>query len=169
MEEIWKDIIGYEGLYQVSSFGRVKSLSRDSFNGKTFFKTKEKILSTCTRGKGYEEIVLRKKGKRKCYTIHQLVAMTFLNHVPCGQKLVVDHINDIKTDNRLENLQVITQRENAFKTQGKYSSKYKGVHKDKNRTNWRACILINKKKINLGSFKSEYEAHLAYQEALKSI
>lgn len=169
MQEIWKDIPNYEGIYQVSNLGSVKSLSRDSFNGKTFFKTKEKILSDRINKRGYKEIVLLKKGKRKCYTIHQLVAIAFLNHIPCGQKMVVDHINDIKTDNKLDNLQVITQRENACKTQGKYSSQYKGVHKDKNRTNWRACILIDKKKVNLGSFDNEYDAHLAYQNKLKEI
>jgi len=169
MEEIWKSIPGYEGIYEVSNLGNVKSLSRECFNGKVFFKTKERILKTRVNKQGYKEIILLKKGKRKGYSVHQLVAMAFLNHIPCGYKVVVDHINSNRLDNTVENLQVITQRENVFKTQGQYSSQYKGVHKDKNRTNWRASILINKKRINLGTFENEYDAHLAYQNKLKEI
>ena len=74
---------------------------------------------------------------------------------------------------RVENLQLIEQRENCRKTQGKYSSKYKGVYKIevKGKNNvyiyFRSTIYLDKKNKNLGIFKSEYEAHLAYQNALQ--
>ena len=59
---------------------------------------------------GYERVTVKDlNGGYKCYGVHQLVAMAFLDHVPNGHTLVVDHINDVKSDNRLSNLQLITQ------------------------------------------------------------
>ena len=155
--EIWKDIKDYEGLYQVSNLGRVKSLKFG----------KERILSAATNATGYSLVALC-NGKTKAITVHQLVAMAFLNHKPCGYKLVVDHINTIKTDNRLENLQVITHRQNCTKDK-KGTSKYTGVHWCKPRNKWRAEIRINGKTKYLGSFKSELEASEAYQLKLETI
>lgn len=164
MEEIWKAIPGYDG-YEVSNLGNVKSLSKQRVFGKNTYFTKEKILKPLSNGKGYYQVEIYKK---RIY-IHQLVAISFLNHKKDGHKLVVDHINDIKTDNRLENLQIVTQRENNRKTQGNYSSQYKGVNWQKGINKWRAKITINNKQKHLGVFNSEYEAHLAYQNKLKEI
>ena len=163
MQEIWKDIPTYEGKYQVSNLGNVKSLN--------YNKTKiEKLLIPRINMRGYYQFILCKDGKTKTFTSHQLVAITFLNHTPDGtQKLVVDHINDNKLDNRVENLQIITQRENAYKTQGEYSSQYKGVNWFERLNKWCAKININGKSKHLGYFIDEYEAHLEYQEALKEI
>ena len=155
--EIWKDIKDYGGLYKVSNLGRVKSLKFG----------KERILSAATNATGYSLVALC-NGKTKAITVHQLVAMAFLNHKPCGYKLVVDHINTIKTDNRLENLQVITHRQNCTKDK-KGTSKYTGVHWCKPRNKWRAEIRINGKTKYLGSFKSELEASEAYQLKLETI
>lgn len=169
MEEIFKDIPGYEGLYQVSNLGRVKSLSRLNFSNGFYRRQKERILSPASHRKGYLICVLCKNTHRKTIKIHQLVAMAFLNHTPCGMLLVVDHINDNKLDNRLENLQIITNRENSFKTQGKYTSNYKGVcwyNRDKK---WVSKIQINGKTITLGRFNCELAAHQAYQNKLKDI
>ena len=161
--EIWKDVIGYEGLYQISNSGRVKSLGNNKFK-------KEKILKDCNDYRGYYKVSLSKNGNVKLRKIHQLVAIAFLNHKPDGtSKIVVDHINDIKTDNRVENLQIITQRENAFKTQGNYTSNYKGVHLKKGRNKWDANITINRKTVYLGSFKDEYKAYQAYQNKLEEL
>lgn len=156
--EVWKDIPDYQGLYQVSNLGNVKSLR---FN-------KERILSP-RQSKGYYLVGLCLNNKRKTMGIHQLVAIAFLNHIPNGHKIIVDHINDIKTDNRVENLQVITQRENSYKTQGNYSSKYKGVNWHKAASKWRSSVRINGKTIHLGLFNCELAAHLAYQNKLKEI
>jgi hypothetical protein len=158
MNEFWKDVKGYEGRYLISSTGKVKSIIGN----------KEIILKQFLSGIGYNAVNLCKDGKRKKITIHQLVAITFLGHKICGHKLVVDHINDIKTDNRVENLQIITQRENSCKTQGKYSSKYKGVNFYKKTNKWLAHISINGTVKHLGYFKNEHDAHLAYVKALNN-
>jgi hypothetical protein len=169
VEEIWKDIPGYEGMYQVSNLGNVKSLSRKLIKGKNIFFSKEIILKLTISIWGYLRISLSKELITKKFTVHQLVAMAFLNHKPCGHKLVVDHINDDKLDNRLENLQIITNRENCFKTQGKGTSNYKGVSWDKRAKRWQARIYFNGKNKNLGTFKTELEASNIYQNKLKEI
>ena len=170
MEEIWKDIPEYEGLYQVSNLGRVKSLPKEWITGiRTIRRHNGKILKPFMCLEGYLTVSLLKNFKCKKFKVHQLVAMAFLNHKPCGFNLVIDHINDNPSDNRVENLQIVTNRYNTCKTQGKYSSQYKGVYWLKDKQRWRAGILINKKPKFLGTFTDEYEAHLAYQNALKQI
>ncbi len=159
MKEEWKPIKDYEGLYEVSNLGRVKSLKFG----------KEKLLKQGIDGCGYLMCILHNNSRRQTRTTHQIVSEAFLSHERCGYKLVVDHINDIKIDNRVENLQLITQRDNSFKTQGKYSSKYKGVCWDKNAKKWQSAIRINGNRIYLGLFNCELAAHLAYQNKLKEI
>lgn len=167
MQEIWKDIPNYEGIYQVSNLGNVKSLSRTIKHSKGGDKViKEKPLRQTINKLGYYYVGLCKKDTRKFYKTHQLVAMAFLNHVPCGMELIIDHINDIKTDNRLENLQVVTSRFNTCKTRTNYSSKYKGVSWHKRDKNWCVKIWLGGERKYLGSFENEYEAHLCYQNAL---
>lgn len=154
-EEEFKDIPGFEG-YQVSNFGRVKSLK------------KSKILKNRIGTTGYFYLSICANSKCRTRKVHQLVAMAFLNHTPCGYKLVVDHINNDKLDNRLENLQLITARENSSKNT-KGSSKYIGVSWDKQSKKWKASIEIDGIKKNLGRFRCETIAHLAYQNKLKEI
>lgn len=158
-KEIWKDVIGYEGSYQVSNLGRVKSLK---FNRK-------KILKPSVDSRGYLRVNFYKNKINFNRTIHQLVAESFLNHQPNGHKLVVDHINDNKSDNRLVNLQIISNRENVFKTQINYLSKYKGVSWNKLNKKWISRIYINGKHNYLGSFINEFDASQAYQTALKTL
>jgi hypothetical protein len=159
--EIWKDIPNYEGIYQVSSLGRVKSLGNNK-------QKKEKILKPATNPYGYVHVVLSKDAVSKSMKTSQLVAMAFLNHVPCGHKIVVDHIDDNKLNNTLENLQLITQRENTCKTQGKYSSNYRGVCWNRFENKWVSHIRIDGKHKRLGAFNDELEASNAYQIALKN-
>ena len=169
MEE-WREVPGYKDLYEVSSLGRVKSIPRKICNHQGCYISKEKILKPILSRKYYLVILSNSYlNIKQTKAVHQLVAMAFLNHIPCGYKLVVDHINDNPQDNRVENLQLITQRENAYKTQGKGSSKYKGVSWDKDRNKWVARININGKNIYLGGFNNEEEAHQAYQNKLKTI
>jgi hypothetical protein len=157
MKEIWKDIPTYDGIYQVSNFGNVRSLRYN----------KIKIMTSFKNTDGYLCVAIRNNGIAKNRKIHQLVAMAFLNHIPNGHQLVVDHINDDKLDNRIENLQIVTQRYNSRKTQGKYSSKYKGVSWDKNSNKWKAQIAINGIRKYIGLFDCEIKAHQSYQNALK--
>jgi hypothetical protein len=155
MIEEFKDIPEYEGLYQVSNLGNVKGLS------KNIILKKSKVYF------GYYIVSLYKDKIRKSFYIHKLVAITFLEHKPCGHKLVIDHINDDPCDNRVENLQIVSQRFNSYKTKNKYSSKLKGVGWHNNK--WRARIQINNKTLHLGHFKTEEEAHEAYKLKLKTI
>ena len=159
MQEIFKDIPGYEGIYQVSNLGRVKSI-----------KFGKEIIKRNGRSRQYLNVTLSVKNKQKTFSVHKLVAMAFLNHKPDGtQNLVVDHINDNPLDNRLENLQVITSRENVCKKQGEYTSKYKGVCWHKPTRKWRAKINVKYKSYRIGVFDTEEEASIAYQNKLKEI
>jgi hypothetical protein len=166
--EIWKDIKDYEGLYQVSSLGRVKSLERKTL-GKYGGIKKERILKSNKNNGGYLRLDLCKNGVQKNCKIHQLVAIAFLNHTPCGHKLVVNHKNFNKLDNRLENLEIITQRENSNLKHKESTSKFVGVFWDKSRGKWHSKIQINGKSKFLGYFKCEIKASEAYTKELKSL
>jgi len=170
MEEIWKDIPDYEGLYQVSNYGIVRSLPKQWFCGfGAIRKHNGKIMKLQKRKDGYITVRLTRNEIAKTITVHKLVASAFLNHKPNGYKLVVDHVNDNPSDNRVENLQLVTQRFNVRKTQGKYSSQYKGVSWCKIRNKFVSQIKVHKKKVFLGRYENEYDAHLAYQNALQNL
>ena len=111
MEE-WKDIKGYEGLYQVSNFGRIKSLPRKKFTptGWPYF-TKEKILKTSIDLNGYQGIELFKNGKGKRYLIHRLVAMAFVEGYKKG--LQVNHKDEDKSNNFYTNLEWCSRQYNC--------------------------------------------------------
>lgn len=156
MKEIFKNIEDYEG-YQISNLGSVKSFRRKT----------PKILKPIKNRGGYLVVDLQSEGKTKTRAIHQLVAITFLNHVPNGRKIIVDHIDNDQSNNKLENLQLITFRENCSKDK-KGSSSYTGVSWDKNRNLWRSSITLNSKHVHLGRFKTEEEAHNEYQKALNN-
>ena len=162
MQEVFRDIPNYKGMYQVSNLGNVKSLKRKGC-------LKDKFLKLCYDSRGYLNCNLHKNNVQKTRTVHQLVAISFLNHKIDGHKLVVNHINFNKSDNRLENLEVITQRKNANKKHIKSSSKYVGVYYNKANGKWISQININKTIKYLGSFKDEYKAYLAYKEELSKL
>tara|TARA_R100000541_G_scaffold3673_1_gene10949 strand:+ start:284 stop:796 length:513 start_codon:yes stop_codon:yes gene_type:complete len=165
--EIFKDITGFEGLYQVSNYGNVRSLDRVDSRG---YNLKGKAMKHRLNSTGYYMVNLKGKIKQKNCTVHQLVAIEFLNHKPNGNKgLVVDHVNNDKTINRLDNLQLISQRENLSKDRKGCSSKYAGVCWHKPSSKWIAKIHINGKQKYLGLFTDETEASTAYQNELKNI
>ena len=103
MEEEWRDVKGFEGLYMVSNMGNVKSLKRMKWNGRGYCKIPERILKAGKDGCGYLQVNLYKEGKGKMYLVHKLVATAFVEN-PEGYA-EVNHINEIKSDNRAENLE----------------------------------------------------------------
>ena len=114
--EEWRPVVGYEGLYEVSDWGRVKSLDRVvecySKLTNTFFKRyfKSEIKSTCLDKDCYEMVNLKKNGKHKTEKVHRLVAKAFIpNH---DKKPYIDHINGIRFCNYVWNLRWCTQFEN---------------------------------------------------------
>ena len=166
--EIWKDIPGYEGLYQCSNLGIVKSVSRTLYNGQAYYKSKEILLKPFQNKKGYLQVALHKNGQ-KSLMVHKLIAISFLNHKPCKMHKVINHINGITTDNRVINLEVTSNRRNVSIGKNSLKNKYTGTSFDKYYGRWKASIGINKKSINLGYFDNEYDAHIAYQNKLKSL
>jgi hypothetical protein len=156
--EIWKDIPGYEGMYQVSNFGNVKSLNYG----------KEKILK-CNLSDNYLKVTLSKNNKLKNFRVHQLVAVEFLNHIQNGHKIVVDHIDSNTLNNNVNNLRLITQRENCSKEKTIKKGLPVGVHYHKRDKKYESHITINGKLKYLGRFKTIEEASNVYQNKLKEI
>ncbi|MCK4500824.1 HNH endonuclease [Candidatus Babeliales bacterium] len=165
-----KEIVNYEGLYEISLDGEIKSLGRyvkhSSGNGECF--RKPRILKQSINSRGYKVVTLfDKDGKRKMWGVHMLMAMTFLNHTPDGtHKLVVDHKDNNRLNNQLDNLQIITGRENTSKDRKGGTSKYVGVSWYKKTSKWVSYIHLDGKKRFIGYFDDEQEAHLAYQKEL---
>ena len=138
MKEIWKDIKGYENYYMVSNTGKVKSLKRVIKHGGSKTKTlPETILKPNKVNFGYLQVTLNKNGKRKCRYIHNLVMETFVGPKKLGYE--VNHKNENKEDNSLENLEYLTCKENnnygtriqryiEKSKNGKRSKKIKGTH-----------------------------------------
>lgn len=157
-KEEWRDVLGYEG-YMISNIGRIKSVRFGKL------RIMKPALSNC----GYFHVTLCSNKKYKTRTIHQMVAIAFLDHVPCGLKLVVNHINGIKTDNRVENLEIVTNRKNTERNSPKSVSKYVGVGFHKGTNKWRARIRINSKEKYLGLFDTELQASNAYQNELSKL
>jgi len=168
--EIWLPVVGYEGIYEISSLGRIKALHKvlKMSNGKNRTH-KECILKPWKTIQGYLQMTLVKDGVRQKISMHVLVAQAFLNHVRCGFKVVVDHINGIKNDNRLVNLRLLSHRDNtALGYKNKKYSSHVGISYSKpspknNRIKrWTAVIQVNGECVRLGLFNTEREAIDAY-------
>lgn len=113
MNEIWKEIAGYEGYFEVSNLGNFRSKNRRvRYKTQGFRNYPGKSLLTETIVEGYQRIVLMKEGKRKRFMCHRLVAQEFVPNLE--NKPFVNHINGIRSDNRAENLEWVTQSENEI-------------------------------------------------------
>lgn len=125
-QEIWKDIPGYEGLYQVSNLGRVKALPKLVGRGRQYH-VGERLLSLRPMKNGYIRIHLDKDGSREYVSVHRLVAKAFIDN-PLNLPFV-NHKNENPTDNRVENLEWCTVKYNAnYGTRNQRISKSKMGH-----------------------------------------
>lgn len=110
-KEEWKDIPDFEGLYSVSTYGRIRSYPRKCWNGVGFFMLKERVMKLQDNGKGYLQIMLNAGGAPKLFYVHRLVLLTFVGP-PNG--LETNHKNGIKKDNTLWNLEYVTSSQNIL-------------------------------------------------------
>ncbi|MEB5649029.1 NUMOD4 motif-containing HNH endonuclease [Mammaliicoccus sciuri] len=110
MKEIWKDVPGYEGYYQASNLGRIKSLERKvEYINQEDRILKEKIMKLNPTSRGYIRISLCKKGRSRSHFVHRLIVSAFIGE----SNLQVNHIDGVKTNNNIENLEYVTPQENV--------------------------------------------------------
>lgn len=111
-EDVWRDIPGTNGAYQASTLGKIKSVGRWSVNSiGVRHRVYETVLTPCDQRGGYQHVVIKIDGKRKTIRIHTLIARTFLDQ-PDPSRWQINHKDGNKKNNRLENLEWVTPREN---------------------------------------------------------
>ena len=156
--EVWVSIPNSEDKYYISDLGRIKSVKYRNTSTHT-------ILKQSLSKNGYPYLCLYLKGKKKNPKVHQLVAITFLSHIPCGADLVVDHINNIKYDNRVTNLQLLSTRFNVIKDKMK-----EGIINNMSwfyaEYDWRPYLTIKNIRYNLKRCNSIEEASKLYHHAV---
>lgn len=155
IEEVWKPVKGYEGIYEVSNIGRVKSCERivTRSNGRKI-NFPEKIMKPSINHKGYEVIDLRKNGKRECGFVHRLVGKAFIKNP--DNKKQINHKNGVKRDNNVDNLEWVTNKENV-------------IHAYKNNlNNNRNAIESRKRKVDQLTLENEFiKSYNSIEEAIK--
>ena len=158
MEQIWKDIKGFEGLYQISNYGEVKSLM---FINGVIKKPREKFLFKSTRS-GYYVVNLCKNGKRISKQIHRLVAEAFIPN-PDGKK-IVNHKDYNRKNNYVENLEWVTQKENVMWSAERMKKPRKVI-----RTNTKMRNIIYRKSNNTYRViinRKEYKSQKTLEDAI---
>lgn len=151
MIEIWKNIVNYEGLYQISNYGNVRN-------------KKNLVMKTTLDGKGYYKINLCKSGIKKSFRIHKLLALYFIENPE--NKEEVNHIDGNKQNNDIKNLEWVTKYENRMHYEKIIRNVRRGVYFHKKNKTYIAqiCYRLNKQKIqkNLGSFINKEDAYQAF-------
>lgn len=155
MKEEWREIFNFEGLYEVSNLGRVRGLKSG------------KILKFDTSIDGYYVVRLYKKSIRKSLSVSKLVATHFISPI-IENGFVVDHKDNVKTNNKLDNLQIISHRDNCTKDR-KNDTGFAGVWFDKRRKKYTALLQINKSRVFLGSFNCPTKAYIVRLLAVKLV
>jgi hypothetical protein len=142
--EIWKDVVGYEGIYQVSNLGKVKSLM---FN-------KQKILKQVKSTNGYFMVGLWKEKKSSRHLVHRIMYEAFYGIKSCRQ-YVIDHIDNNKENNNLSNLQYITNRQNSSKDKNSKTGE-SNIYFNSNA--YLVRMRINNVKKSIGTYKTIEDA-----------
>ena len=164
---VWREVKEYEKLYEVSDTGLVRSMDRISTNRSGKYLRKGRILKPATNKKtSYLHVSLCENGKQTSKHIHQLVAECFLGHISTGHLLVVDHIDEDKTNNHATNLRIISNRLNISRGFKNKSSKYVGVYWDKRNEKWQSRAKVGRVLKCFGRYNTELEAHEARQKGL---
>ena len=149
MEE-WKEITDYPN-YEISNLGNVRN------------KTTNRLLKFGINSSGYYNINLYKNGKSKTFTLHRLLAITFIPNL--DNFPIIDHIDRNPLNNSINNLRWTTQQNNCYnKTTKFHTSKFRGVFWNKKNKNWRVSIYLNKIKTHIGSYNTEEEGARAFNE-----
>lgn len=157
--EIWKPIVGYEEIYEVSNYGRVKALERHIFTLNKNCIYKPLILKAILGKRGYYEVRLSVNYGSKIKKIHRLIAEYFIPNP--SNKSQVNHIDGNRLNNDISNLEWVNNRENSchrFKNSN-CSSKYTGVSYFKRDNKWRSQIQFKGKTTRFGMFDTEEEAY----------
>ena len=150
MNEVWKDIIGYEGFYQVSNMGRVRSLDRDIIdkNG-IVYSLKGSMREVSSSSRGYQDIGLSKDGEQKTFFIHRLVAESF---IPNPKSLpIVNHIDGDKRNNVVTNLEWVNNSQNIL------HAVETGLRGSKRNDNLKKEPVVTKKEKILNTYESNPE------------
>ena len=162
MIETWKPVIGYEGRYEASSLGFIRSLPKKDTRGNLYGGT---ILKGTPSNKlGHLKVDLCLSGKSSCVWVHRIVFESFFG--PIESPNVVDHIDCNTQNNCIDNLRSISNRLNTSRgiNKNNTTSKYIGVNWCKIKKRWRSQIRINGNRKHLGYFKSEKKASDAYRK-----
>lgn len=174
MKEIWKDIPEYEGIYRISNFGNIRTLDRYVTDiNKTQF-IRGKTLKPFDNGKGYMVVSLHKNGKRKNKYIHRLVAELFLNNY--NENLTINHKDFNTKNNKYNNLEVVTQKENIGYSvkNGRYieSNKRKvnkQIEKAIKKVRDKETVILNFYRNGIGINEISKKFHLKYDNVAKII
>lgn len=164
-KEIWKEVIGFSGIYEVSNTGKVRSIDRRIVrsNGRTTI-LKGKELNFSLDKDGYRFIQFNVNNKRYIRKIHRLVYGSFIGKLEKG--LVIDHIDNDKNNNNVSNLQQITNRLNVSKDSKKKYNLPTCVYKNSKGGSFRTNFQVDNINIYIGTFKTIEDADHAYKKAL---
>lgn len=164
----WRPVPGYEGIYEASTDGIVRSLTRlvshPRLNKQTVI---GRVLKQCARPNGYLCVQISRDGKQSPVSVHRLVASAHIGQIQNGMH--VDHKNGVRTDNRLENLRIVTPRQNSRNSLAPQSANgNRGVSfcsHGRRKKRWRVTIRLGDKRHHVGNFLTLEEAVSARREA----
>jgi len=171
--ELWKEVPGLNGYYLASNIGRIYSVSRQFKmplrNGEIQIrKSPGRMLNQFTDFYGYKRVQISIEGKKQKMKVHRLVCEAFYGSPLPGQ--VTNHINGVKNDNRVENLEWVSNRENSLHGhRNKKNGLPPGIYFHPSRNRFQGAILVGKKRHQIGDCKTLEEAIQAYENKLKSL